>query len=43
VVDIILVKERTLSIIDVKDSFFEDLRNDYPDFDKWFNLKVKEK
>ena len=33
------IVHKTFAEIDLQDTFFQSLRNDYPDFDNWFKRK----
>lgn len=40
---VLAVKQEYFGNIDLSDSFFDSLKEDYPDFSKWFNRKAEEK
>ncbi|MCL1972388.1 MAG: hypothetical protein FWG57_05300 [Endomicrobia bacterium] len=40
---VLAVKQEYFGNIDIKDTFFDSLRSDYPGFNKWFNKKSEEK
>lgn len=41
--DVLAVKRVDFADVDIKDTFFDSFREDYKEFDKWFNKKAEEK
>lgn len=41
--NVLSVKQEYFGNININDSFFDSLKEDYPEFDKWFNKKANEK